>query len=197
MKAFPTANPLRPGDTVATVAASSALADDHRLQEGLEVLRGWGLCPLEQNVSARRWGHLAGTDQERFSDLTQDAPLLACARGGWGAARLMERPMALRSGWLLGLSDVTSLLWARLSAGWAGGIHGPLLTTLAAEPAWSRERLRQLLFGETPPALRGNRGEGDRAPVRCWRPTSPWPATCSVRTMPNLPGSHPGSRRCW
>ena len=77
MKAFPTASPLRPGDTVATVAASSALADDHRLQEGLEVLRGWGLCPLEQNVSARRWGHLAGTDQELFSDLTQDAPLLA------------------------------------------------------------------------------------------------------------------------
>ena len=161
MKAFPTANPLRPGDTVATVAASSALADDDRLQEGLEVLRGWGLCPLEQNVSARRWGHLAGTDQERFSDLTQDAPLLACARGGWGSARLLEHPISWKPGWLLGFSDVTSLLWARLSAGWAGGIHGPLLTTLAAEPAWSRERLRQLLFGETPPALEGEpRGGG-------------------------------------
>ena len=59
-----TAIPLRSGDTVATVAPSSALEDDQRLQEGLAVLRGWG-CALEQNVSARRWGHLAGTDQER------------------------------------------------------------------------------------------------------------------------------------
>ena len=75
MTALQPAIPLTAGDAVATVAASSALADDHRLLEGLEVIRGWGLCPLEQNVSARRWGHLAGTDQERFSDLTQDAPL--------------------------------------------------------------------------------------------------------------------------
>ena len=89
---------------MATVAPSSALEDDQRLQEGLAVLRGWGLCPLEQNVSARRWGHLAGTDQERLSDLTQEAPLLACVRGGWGSARLLERPIAWQPGWLLGFS---------------------------------------------------------------------------------------------
>ena len=53
MTALQPAIPLTAGDAVATVAASSALADDHRVQEGLEVLRGWGLCPLEQNVSAR------------------------------------------------------------------------------------------------------------------------------------------------
>jgi muramoyltetrapeptide carboxypeptidase len=34
-----------------------------------------------------------------------------------------------------------------------------MLTTLAAEPAWSQERLRQLLFGEMPAALEGE----------CWR----------------------------
>ena len=161
MSALQTAIPLRPGDTVATVAPSSALEDDQRLQEGLAVLRGWGLCPLEQNVSARRWGHLAGTDQERFSDLCQEAPLLACARGGWGSARLLERSIRWKPGWLLGFSDITSLLWSRLKAGLAGGIHGPLLTTLGAEPAWSQERLRQLLFGETPSALKGEpRGGG-------------------------------------
>ena len=47
MTALQPAIPLTAGDAVATVAASSALADDHRLEEGLEVLRGWGLCPLE------------------------------------------------------------------------------------------------------------------------------------------------------
>ena len=163
MRALQAAIPLRPGDTVATLAPSSALEDDQRLHEGLAVLRCWGLCPLEQNVSARRWGHLAGTDQERLHDLNQEAPLLACARGGWGSARLLEHPMVWQPGWLLGFSDVTSLLWARLSAGFAGGIHGPLLTTLAAEPAWSQERLRQLLFGETLPALEGEPRGGGQA----------------------------------
>jgi muramoyltetrapeptide carboxypeptidase len=107
----------------------------------------------------RRWGHLAGTDPERLGDLRSQAPLLACLRGGWGAARLLEQPdlfgRSAAGQWLLGYSDVTSLLWARQAAGIAGGIHGPMLTSLAAEPSWSQERLRQLLFGEPLPALAG------------------------------------------
>ena len=155
------AMPLRSGDAVATVAPSSALNDDQRLLEGLSILESWGLIALEQSVADRRWGYLAGRDGERFSDLTQTAPLLACARGGWGAARLLERPVPWQPGWLLGFSDVTALLLARLAAGFAGGVHGPLLTTLATEPEWSRERLRRLLFGEPLPQLSGEpRGRG-------------------------------------
>ena len=81
--------------------------------------------------------------------------LLACVRGGWGSARLLEHPLPVAEGWLLGFSDVTSLLWHRLATGRGGAIHGPLLTTLAAEPAWSRERLRGLLFGEPLADLQG------------------------------------------
>ena len=36
-----------------------------------------------------------------------------------------------------------------------GGIHEPLLSTLAAEPVWSQERLRALLFGEPLADLQG------------------------------------------
>lgn len=148
--------PLRAGDRVRLVAASSALADLGRLQAGLEVLAGWGL-ELDDDparLPPRRWGYLAGRDSVRAGDLLADsgqgepAALLACVRGGWGSARLLERPLATAGGWLLGFSDVTSLLWHRLAARQGGAIHGPLLTTLAAEPAWSRERLRALLFGE-------------------------------------------------
>jgi len=153
--------PLQPGDAVATVAPSSALTHDQQLLEGLSILESWGLLALEQSVADRRWGYLAGRDGERFSDLTQTAPLLACARGGWGAARLLERPVPWQPGWLLGFSDVTALLLARLAAGYAGGVHGPLLNTLAEEPEWSRERLRRLLFGEPIPQLIGEpRGGG-------------------------------------
>ncbi|MFM7651879.1 MAG: LD-carboxypeptidase, partial [Vulcanococcus sp.] len=75
--------------------------------------------------------------------------LLACIRGGWGSARLLETAdtaPGTDGRWLLGYSDVTSLLWARQAAGVAGGIHGPMVTGLSAEPDWSRERLRRLLF---------------------------------------------------
>jgi muramoyltetrapeptide carboxypeptidase len=155
---LPLPPPLRPGDAVRLVAASSALAEATNLEAGLAVLRAWGLQvpPGPAPVVGRRWGYLAGRDEQRRADLTAGvAPLHACVRGGWGAARLLERPLIQPPGWLLGFSDVTSLLWQRLAAGQPGGIHGPLLTTLAAEPAWSQERLRGLLFGEPLDDLRG------------------------------------------
>ena len=154
------AAPLQRGDAAATVAPSSTLLSDQQLLEGLSILREWGLKPLEQHVAGRTWGYLAGPDRDRRNDLSQRAPLLACARGGWGAARLLEQPMAWSQGWLLGFSDITALLWARLAAGYDGNVHGPLLTTLASEPEWSRERLRCLLFGEPLPDLSGQPGGG-------------------------------------
>jgi len=148
---------LRPGDGVAVVAASSAYDDCEPLRRGLEVLQSWGLHTDPETIPQRRWGYLAGDDASRHNDLqpSPPAPLLACARGGWGAARLLERPIHWQPGWLLGFSDVTALLLSRLSAGVDGGIHGPLLSTLAAEPDWSQQRLRDLLFGTTLPPLQG------------------------------------------
>jgi muramoyltetrapeptide carboxypeptidase len=143
------------GDRVRPVAASSALGDGERLAAGLAILRDWGL-EVEDNpaLGGRRWGYLAGSDAERAADLHPGEPgcagpaLYACARGGWGAARLLEQSLQQPEGWLLGFSDVTSLLWHRVAQGLGGGVHGPLLTTLAEEPHWSQERLRALLFGE-------------------------------------------------
>lgn len=165
---LPLPRPLIRGDRVGLVAASSALDSGEALAAGLELLRSWGLT-IEGDPQAllqRRWGYLAGRDGERLADLTSAADsseppaLLACVRGGWGAARLLERRPPAEPGWLLGFSDVTSLLFDRVAQGRGGGIHGPLLTTLAAEPAWSQERLRALLFGEPLPPLRGESWRG-------------------------------------
>ena len=148
---------LQRGDEVITVAASSALEDEQSLLAGLNILEGWGLICRPQRVNQRRWGYLAGNDASRQNDLNPESPaaLLACARGGWGAARLLEHPQTWQPGWLLGFSDVTALLWARLAAGFDGCVHGPLLTTLASEPAWSQARLHDLLFGKQIPDLQG------------------------------------------
>ena len=164
MNAWPA--PLRRGNRVQLAAASSALQADAlaRLEAGIAVLEAWGLQVDPHPEPLRQWGHLAGTDQQRLVDLTSPAPLVACLRGGWGSARLLEQPEPFQhsnpSQWLLGFSDVTSLLWSRQAAGIPGGIHGPMLTSLAGEPAWSQERLRQLLFGEPLAALTGTTWQG-------------------------------------
>ena len=158
--------PLRPGDRVRLAAASSALDASalERLEAGIAELERWGLAVEPHPTPSRRWGHLAGDDHQRMADLQAgSAALLACIRGGWGSARLLEAnhgdvrsgalPPTATARWLLGFSDVTSLLWARQAAGRAGGIHGPLITTLAAEPAWSQQRLHHLLFGGASAAL--------------------------------------------
>ena len=162
--------PLQPGDRVQMVAASSALIGDAalaRLAAGISVLEGWGLEVERPTLAGRSWGYLAGRDQERRGDLEaaarRGADLLACVRGGWGAARLLEQPLALPCRWLLGFSDVTSLLWAQLAQGQGGAIHGPLLTTLGAEPAWSQERLRAVLFGAPLAPLQGEGWVGGSA----------------------------------
>ena len=144
--------PLRRGDRVRLVSASSALADTERLDAGLAVLESWGLEREADFDPHRRWGYLAGEDDQRRADLEAHheggpAALRACVRGGWGSARLLEHPMELSTGWLLGFSDVTSLLWAQRARGQGGGVHGPLITTLANEPTWSLRRLQDLLFG--------------------------------------------------
>jgi muramoyltetrapeptide carboxypeptidase len=148
--------PLGSGDHVAMVAASSCLEGEEalaRLDAGIAILESWGLAVERKPL--RRWGYLAGNDQERSADLRPERPgeasafsLLACMRGGWGSARLLEGPLAMGPNWLLGFSDVTSLLWSQVAQGHGGAIHGPLLTSLAAEPAWSQQRLQSLLFGQ-------------------------------------------------
>jgi muramoyltetrapeptide carboxypeptidase len=157
----PWPRPLQAGDAVQLAAASSALAPEAlaRLEAGTAVLASWGLAVQPHPDPLRQWGYLAGRDGERRGDLQPQAALVACLRGGWGAARLLELEPPASGGmphWLLGFSDVTSLLWARQAAGIAGGIHGPMVTTLAAEPAWSQERLRDLLFGRPLPPLAGD-----------------------------------------
>ena len=142
------------------VAPSSALGESERLQQGIALLRSWGHTIRAAPDPARQWGYYAGRDAERLADFKGEAELWACARGGWGAARLLEQGWQPPKGWLLGFSDVTSLLWAQQAAGLSGAIHGPLVTTLAAEPEWSQSRLRDLLAGEALAPLQGQGWQG-------------------------------------
>ncbi|WP_411080476.1 LD-carboxypeptidase [Streptomyces sp. cmx-18-6] len=150
---------LRPGARVAVVAPSGPVPAD-RLEEGLGVLRDWGLEPVVGphvlDVHPQL-GHLAGTDADRAADLmaawcdpSVDAVL--CARGGYGAHRMVDLLdwAAIRAAGpkaFVGYSDVTVLHEAfALRAGFAT-LHGPMVATetFLKDPA-TREHLRATLF---------------------------------------------------
>ncbi len=149
--------PVKQNDEVDIIAASFYIADERSLEEGIQVLNKWGLKCRKNKILGRRWGYLAGEDSTRDSELNpqEPSPIKVFARGGWGAARLLEFDQSWQKGWVIGFSDVSAIHLSRLSSGFGGGIHGPLLTTLSKEPEWSKERLKAILFGSPIPDLHG------------------------------------------
>ncbi len=150
--------PLKKGDLFHIVAASSPIRNKEDLYAGVKVLEEWGLICNHIEAIDRSWGYLAGSDEVRFNELHQKKhpPLITFARGGWGSARLLEKNQPWKEGWMVGFSDLTSILLARLARGFHGGIHGPLITTLGTEPDWSKDRLKSILFGKYVPDIYGD-----------------------------------------
>ena len=117
---------------------------------------------------------------------------ILCVRGGFGSTRLLEKgkvaaakntqspitdspcpmphaPCPITDShspkWLIGFSDITALLWNYPKLGiW--GVHGPMLTTLAAEPDWSVDRLFDYIEGRPLQSLSGKGWGGGKATGR-------------------------------
>ena len=175
--------PLQAGDRLRVIAPSGALRELDSFNQGLEVWRSWGFGVDVGPGVSDRWGYLAGVDGDRRQQLGQalaDPTYkgILCARGGYGGARLLEGwqwPQAMAPKWLIGFSDITSLLWS-LGQQAIVGVHGPLLTTLAAEPDWSQQRLRDLVTGHRLLPLPGDGWGGGVVTGRLW------PANLTVAT---------------
>jgi muramoyltetrapeptide carboxypeptidase len=138
------------------VVAPSSAVDPAALDCGLAVLRDeWGLAVRHRpDITARR-AYLAGDDGRRAEEWAEavadvEARALFCARGGYGAMRILPRIDATRlvhpPRWLVGFSDVTALHAAANLAGLVT-VHGPLVTTLGRATPAAKEALRALLFG--------------------------------------------------
>ncbi|MBD2082847.1 LD-carboxypeptidase [Leptolyngbya sp. FACHB-17] len=154
--------PLKPGDRLCVIAPSGTLRELTAFKQGIEVWRQRGYQVELMAGFDDQHGYLAGTDEQRraqFAAALNDPACrgILCARGGWGGARVLEkwRFPAVEPKWLIGFSDITSLLWAYAEQG-VSGVHAPLLTTIAAEPEWSKKRLFDWIEGRSLPALQGS-----------------------------------------
>jgi muramoyltetrapeptide carboxypeptidase len=154
--------PLKPGDLLRVIAPSGRLHEKTDFLAGVEVWRQQGYRVQIDDDGSQGWGYLAGTDCRRRDFLAAAWADPSCrgilgVRGGYGGARLLEDwqwPATDHPKWLIGFSDITSLLWSLTHLGVAG-VHGPVLTTLALEPHWSQQRLFDWVRGKPIEALTG------------------------------------------
>ena len=137
-----------PGDKVWVIAPSGSFCRDV-FGQGIQVLEKSGLRPVYDDSIFSTHDYLAGHDERRLGELRKaisdpDTKIIWCARGGYGATRLLPNlpevaPSKIQK-LLIGFSDITALhgVWQRW--GWPS-LHGPNITTLAS---WSAEALDAL-----------------------------------------------------
>jgi muramoyltetrapeptide carboxypeptidase len=110
---------LKKGDTIVIVTPASFLKTGQvAIQDGIDLMKSWGLhVVLGENVFKIN-GHFSGTDDERASDFQKglDDPKIKaiwCARGGYGAVRILDKLDYTRfkkhPKWIVGYSDITAI----------------------------------------------------------------------------------------
>jgi muramoyltetrapeptide carboxypeptidase len=138
--------PLAPGDCVAVVAPSGPF-EPKDLWRGLAWIRARYRIRASSSMLVRQ-GYLAGSDARRAAELSgamldPEVKAIVCARGGYGAMRILERLpwAALRAQpkWLAGFSDITAL-HVRATAMGIASVHGPNVTGLGSATPLVRYR---------------------------------------------------------
>lgn len=160
---------LRPGDLVMAIAPSGAVKATDALEKGIAIWRERGYRVEFAPNYRSNYGYLAGSDRQRREDLAaawqnSECKAVIAVRGGYGGARLLEdwSWQTTNSKWLIGFSDVTSLLWSLAKKG-ITGLHAPVLNTLAAEPEWAIARMFGYLETGELDGLQGRPGINGRA----------------------------------
>jgi muramoyltetrapeptide carboxypeptidase len=159
---------LKPGDRVRIIAPSGPVIERERFECGIAWLHEIGLQPVyddgyDAGVFARS-AYLAGSDQRRRDELQSalddaEAAAIWCARGGYGATRLLPAfdPAVLARcppRWLIGFSDATALhgLWQRTGL---QSLHAANITGIVRWSEQARTLLRDYLFTGLLPTLAG------------------------------------------
>ncbi len=127
-------NRLKKGDTIGLIAPGSSVTEE-KLAKAIKNLENLGFnVHYTKNILAKH-GYLAGTDQQRLSDLhfmfeNPKIDGIWCIRGGYGCGRLLpdiDYSMIRKNPKpLIGFSDVTALLQAIHCETGLVGFHGPV-----------------------------------------------------------------------
>ncbi len=135
---------LKAHDVVGIIAPASPISKSE-IQKGIQLIESF---PLQVRLGIRlfrRSHYLAGSDQERVSDLhamfsDPEIKAILCARGGYGTLRYLDKIDygLLRNNpkLLVGFSDLTALLMAIYQHSGLITIHGPTVSELLNGDNW-------------------------------------------------------------
>lgn len=151
---------LKQGDTIAIISPSYVTSDEN-IEKGMDVIRSWGFVPVKApNINKAYLERYAGTVDERASDIewaynNPQVKAIMCTRGGYGAIQLLgvlpSDIYVRHPKWLIGYSDITTLLSASVTAG-SMCIHGTMLTSFVGTNGTHDDdkQLVELLQGNIP-----------------------------------------------
>lgn len=147
---------LKPGDKVGIVSTAKQ-AEPEEIAAGLGILKSWGLVPVIGANAFKKDGFLAGTDDERASDLQlmlDDDSIKAVffTKGGYGTLRIIDSIDFIKfrknPKWIVGYSDIT-LLHSYIHNFGIQTLHAVMVQGMGKSTPESSETIRKVLFGES------------------------------------------------
>ncbi len=163
---------LQPGDTVGIISPAGAIYESEPYAIAVESFEAMGLKVKLGAYVKGRYGHLAGTDEERAQELNdmfadKEVKAVVAMRGGSGCARILEKidydMIAANPKIFIGYSDITALHMAIFSKTSLVTFHGPI----AASP-WNKftyDYFRRILFDKEAILLENPRDCGDNLTI--------------------------------
>jgi muramoyltetrapeptide carboxypeptidase len=126
---------LKAGDTIGVVAPAGIISP-HELETGIKYLEGLGFWVKVGRYIQKTFRTMAGMDRERASDLLEmflnpEIKAIACARGGYGSARVIpyldSNLIQSHPKVFVGSSDITVLLVYLVQTCGLVAFHGPMV----------------------------------------------------------------------
>jgi muramoyltetrapeptide carboxypeptidase len=126
---------LRPGDLIGLVSPASAPSSSEMIEQGVRYLERLGYRVKVGEHAATVRGYLAGTDDQRATDLNemirdQDVKAIIAVRGGYGSTRILSmidyKALKRHPKIIVGYSDITALQLAIFCRTGLVTISGPM-----------------------------------------------------------------------
>jgi muramoyltetrapeptide carboxypeptidase len=127
---------LQKGDLIGIISPASTPDDLSRINSGVKYLEKLGYYSILGSHVGKNHGYLAGTDEERVSDIhtmfkNKNVKAIMCLRGGYGSPRLLDKidyKLVKRNPKIfVGYSDITALQMAFLQKANLVTFAGPML----------------------------------------------------------------------
>lgn len=167
---------LKAGDTVGLFAPAGTTLENEDIRFAVDVLESFQFKVKQGKNLYKRWGYLAGSDEERAADIndlfTDDAvDGLITLRGGYGTQRLLPflnyEAIAKNPKVMMGYSDITALLTAVHQRCNMVTFHGPIARQSYSD--YTLAEMKKIVFdgfsGDvgTPPPFEPREGDAERA----------------------------------